>query len=109
ASAEQAKIGEPSAVTLVLSACFPGSAREVDEIMEGSVFGQNAIYTNSSSLTTHDRGPARGHTEVPQVERMIVVHFAGRMPLLDGIAPGSCPGPVSSLRARAYMASGPAA
>ncbi|KAL0166180.1 hypothetical protein M9458_038024, partial [Cirrhinus mrigala] len=31
-------------VTLISSACFPGSAQEIDEIPEGSVFGQNTIY-----------------------------------------------------------------
>ncbi len=32
-------------------------------------------YTSSSALTTLDGGPARGCTEVPQVERAIAVHL----------------------------------
>ncbi|KAL0191942.1 hypothetical protein M9458_010238, partial [Cirrhinus mrigala] len=32
-------------------------------------------YTNSSSLTTLDGDPARGYTEIPQVERVVAVHL----------------------------------
>ncbi|KAL0149011.1 hypothetical protein M9458_055626 [Cirrhinus mrigala] len=66
----------------------------------------------SPSLTTLDGGPARGYTEVPQVERAIVMHLCpqnaaswrGRPRLLSRGCKFS-----SALVAKAYVASGQAA
>ncbi|KAL0149007.1 hypothetical protein M9458_055622 [Cirrhinus mrigala] len=66
----------------------------------------------SPSLTTLDGGPARGYTEVPQVERAIVMHLCpqnaaswrGRPRLLSRGCKFS-----STLVAKAYVASGQAA
>ncbi|KAI2644283.1 50S ribosomal protein L15 [Labeo rohita] len=69
-------------------------------------------YVNSPSLTTLDGGPAKGYTEVPQVERAIVMHLCpqnaaswrGRPRLLSRACKFS-----SALVAKAYAASGQAA
>ncbi|KAL0191697.1 hypothetical protein M9458_014395, partial [Cirrhinus mrigala] len=71
-----------------------------------------AQYTNSSSLTTLEADPARGYTEVPQVERAIAMHLCpqnaaswrGHPKLPSRACKFS-----SALVAKAYMASGQAA
>ncbi|KAI2644611.1 hypothetical protein H4Q32_030719 [Labeo rohita] len=69
-------------------------------------------YANSSSLTTLDGGPARGYTEVPQVERAIAMHLCPQnaaswrgQPKLPSRACKFS----STLVAKAYSASGQAA
>ncbi|KAL0179745.1 hypothetical protein M9458_025187, partial [Cirrhinus mrigala] len=62
-----------------------------------------ARYTNSSSLTTLEGGPARGYTEVPQVERVVAMHLC-RPRLPSRTCKFS-----SDLVAKAYTASGQAA
>ncbi|KAI2661975.1 hypothetical protein H4Q32_007693 [Labeo rohita] len=69
-------------------------------------------YANSPSLTTLDGGPARGYTEVPQVERAIAMHLClqnaaswrGQPKLPSRACKFS-----STLVAKAYSASGQAA
>ncbi|KAI2661120.1 ORF V: Enzymatic polyprotein [Labeo rohita] len=69
-------------------------------------------YANSPSLTTLDGGPARGYTEVPQVERAIAMHLCPQnaaswrgQPKLPSRACKFS----STLVAKAYSASGQAA
>ncbi|KAI2661194.1 hypothetical protein H4Q32_006732 [Labeo rohita] len=90
---------------------FPEVHEELTRLWKAPLSARSR-YANSSSLTTLDGGPARGYTEVPQVERAIAMHLCpenaaswrGQPKLPSRACKFS-----STLVAKAYSASGQAA
>ncbi|KAL0160102.1 hypothetical protein M9458_043827, partial [Cirrhinus mrigala] len=90
---------------------FPEVHEELTKSWKAPLLVQSR-YTNSLSLTTLNWGPARGYTEVAQVERAVVMHLypqnAASWRGRPGLPSRACKFS-SALIAKAYAASGQAA